>query len=572
MTATVTIEIPLLADAPSHDVLTWHAINWRKTNRTVRRLQARIVKAVQAGKWYKVRSLQRLLTRSFSGRLLAVKRVTENRGKSTPGIDGEIWNTPQLKAIGVKRLQKRQFKAKPLKRRYIPKSDGKKLRPLGIPCMIDRAHQALHLLALDPVAETKGDPNSYGFRKGRSTADAIGQLFLMLSRKNSAQWVLEGDIKACFDELSHDWLEKHIPTDKRSLREWLKAGYMEDFVFHTTEAGSPQGGIISPVVANLALDGLEALLNQTFPSHQRKKIRLVRYADDFVITGATKAVLQEQVMPLVQTFLRERGLTLSLEKTTITHINDGFDFLGQNVRKYNDKLLIKPSMKSQRKLIEKVQAIIKTEGGYLSAYGLIMKLNPVIRGWANYHRQVVSKRVFSDIDRQIHWALWRWARRKHSQKSAKWIHQKYVDEKEGQRNVFHTHTVNNDGRRVTIRLFLAAKLPIRRHLKIRGSANPYDPTWEIYFEERQLRQTLTDFWNRSWFKQLWVRERGRCPVCGELITRETGWHNHHIHWRVYGGSDDLDNRILLHPNCHRQVHSPDYNGPPLRPPLGVRDA
>lgn len=350
MTATVTIEIPLLADAPSHDVLTWHAINWRKTNRTVRRLQARIVKAVQAGKWYKVRSLQRLLTRSFSDRLLAVKRVTENRGKITPGIDGEIWNTPQLKAIGVKRLQKRQFKAKPLKRRYIPKSDGKKLRrvPLGrgIPCMIDRAHQALYLLALDPVAETKGDPNSYGFRKGRSTADAIGQLFLMLSRKNSAQWVLEGDIKACFDELSHDWLEKHIPTDKRSLREWLKAGYMEDFVFHTTEAGSPQGGIISPVVANLALDGLEALLNQTFPSHQRKKIRLVRYADDFVITGATKAVLQEQVIPLVQTFLRERGLNLSLEKTTITHINDGFDFLGQNVRKYNDKLLIKPSMKA----------------------------------------------------------------------------------------------------------------------------------------------------------------------------------------------------------------------------------
>jgi RNA-directed DNA polymerase len=495
--------------------------------------------------------------------------VTENRGKVTPGVDGEIWNTPQLKTSGVKRLQKRQFKAKPLKRRYIPKSDGKKLRPLGIPCKIDRAYQALHLLALDPVAETTGDPNSYGFRKGRSTADAIGQLFLMLSRKNSAQWVLEGDIKACFDELSHGWLEEHIPTDKRSLREWLKAGYMENEVFHTTETGSPQGGIISPVVANLALDGLEALLHKTFPRHQGMKICLVRYADDFVITGATKALLQEQVMPLVQAFLQDRGLTLSLEKTTITHINDGFDFLGQNVRKYNGKLLIKPSTKSQRKLIEKVQAIIKTEGGYLSAYGLIMKLNPIIRGWANYHRHIVSKQVFSDIDRQIHWALWRWARRKHSQKSAKWIHQKYMDDKQSQRNVFHTHTVNNDGERVTIRLFLAAKLPIRRHLKIRGTANPYDPEWEIYFEERQFRHTLTDFWNRPWFKQLWARERGRCPVCGELITRETGWHNHHIHWRVYGGSDELDNRILLHPNCHRQVHSPDYNGPPLRPSVGV---
>lgn len=569
MTATMKRVVPLIADAPSCDAVTWHAINWRKANRTVRRLQARIVKAVQAGKWHKVRSLQRLLTRSFSGRALAVKRVTENQGKNTPGVDGEIWNTPQLKMSGVKRLQKRQFKAKPLKRRYIPKSDGKKLRPLGIPCIIDRAYQALHLLALDPVAETKGDPNSYGFRKGRSTADAIGQLFLNLRQANSAQWILEGDIRACFDELSHDWLEKHIPTDKRSLCEWLKSGYMDNEVFHETNAGSPQGGIISPVVANLALDGLETLLAQTFPTHQGKQIRLVRYADDFVVTGASKAVLQEQAMPLIQAFLRERGLTLSPEKTTITHINDGFDFLGQNVRKYNGKLLIKPSVKSQRKLIEKVKTIIKTEGSYLSAYGLIMKLNPVIRGWANYHRHVVSKQVFSNIDRQIHWALWRWARRKHSQKSAKWIHQKYIDDKEGQRNVFHTHITNDDGKRVTIRLFLTAKLPIRRHIKIRNIANPYDPAWELYFEERLFRQTLTEMGNRSPFKQLWIRERGCCPVCHELITRETGWQNHHIHWRVYGGSDELDNRILLHPNCHRQVHSPDYNGPPLRPSLGV---
>lgn len=572
MTATMNRAIPLLADAPSHEAVTWHAIDWRKANRIVRRLQARIVKAVRAGKWHKVRALQRLLTRSFSSRVLAVKRVTENQGKETSGVDGEIWNTPQRKAQGVVRLQQRQFKAKPLKRRYIPKSDGKKRRALGIPCMIDRAYQALHLLALDPVAETIGDPNSYGFRKGRSAADAIGQLFLMVSRKNAAQWILEGDIKACFDELSHDWLEKHIPTDKRSLREWLKAGYMENDVLHPTETGSPQGGIISPVVANLALDGLETLLYQTYSRQRGKRIHLIRYADDFVITGTTKAVLEEEVMPLVQAFLRERGLTLSPEKTTITHINDGFDFLGQNIRKYNGKLLIKPSAKSQRMLLDRVQAIIKAEGGYLSAYGLIMKLNPVIQGWANYHRHVVSKQVFSDIDYHIRWALWRWAKRKHPQKSAAWIHQKYFDDKEGQRNVFHTHTVNPNGKRIPIRLFLMAKVPIRRHIKIRNTANPYDPAWELYFEERQIRQTLTDSWDRPWFKHLWTRERGRCPVCGELITRETGWHNHHIQWRVYGGSDELDNRILLHPNCHRQIHSPDYNGPPLRPSVGVRDA
>jgi RNA-directed DNA polymerase len=572
MTAVENAIASKLADAPSHEIVTWHAIDWRKALRNVRRLQARIVKAVQAGKWYKVRALQRLLTHSFDSRVLAVKRVTENRGKQTPGVDGEVWNTPQQKAQGVKHLKQRQFKAKPLKRRYIPKSDGKKMRPLGIPCMIDRAYQALHLLALDPVAETTGDPNSYGFRRERSTADAIGQLFLNLSRSSAPQWILEGDIKACFDELSHEWLEKHVPTNKRSLRAWLKAGYMENEVFHPTEAGSPQGGIISPVVANQALDGLEPLLKQSFPSKSGKLIHLIRYADDFVITGATKTVLQNEVMPLIQAFLQERGLTLSPGKTTITHINDGFDFLGQNIRKYRSKLLIKPSRKSQRTLLQKVRTIIKTEGQYLSAYGLLMKLNPVIRGWANYHRHVVSKQVFSAIDRQIHWTLWRWAKRKHPQKSASWIRQKYFDEKVSQRNCFHTQAVSENGEKVVIRLVAAASLPIRRHVKVRTTANPYDPAWEMYFEQRQYNRVLTDLEDCPRLRHQWRRQQGICPVCGERITKETGWHNHHIHWRVYGGSDDLDNRVLLHPNCHRQVHSPDYNGPLLRPSLGVRDA
>lgn len=560
------------ADAPSHEAYSWHTTDWRKAIRNVRRLQARIVKAARAGKWHKVRALQRLLTRSLSGRVLAVKRVTENRGKQTPGVDGEVWKTPKDKAQAVQRLKQRRFKAKPLKRRYIPKSDGKRMRPLGIPCMIDRAYQALHLLALDPIAETMGDPNSYGFRRERSATDAIGQLFLMLSRKNSAPWILEGDIQACFDELSHEWLEKHIPTDKRSLRDWLKSGYMENEVFHPTESGSPQGGIISPVVANLAMDGLEPLLHQSFPGQSGKKIHLIRYADDFVITGSSKKVLQDEVMPLVQSFLQERGLILSGEKTRLTHINDGFDFLGQNVRKYDGKLLIKPSTKSQRTLLRKVRDIIKTEGGYLSAYGLIMKLNPIIRGWANYHRHVVSKQVFADIDRKIHWALWRWARRKHGQKPASWIRKTYFDEKVSGRTIFHTHTVNEDGAKVVIRLFAMASIPIRRHVKVKNAANPYDPTWEVYFEQRQYNRVLADLEDRPRLRHQWRLQRGICPVCGERITRETGWHNHHIHWRVYGGNDDLENRVLLHPNCHRQVHNPDYEGPPLRLSVGVRDA
>jgi RNA-directed DNA polymerase len=288
-----------------------------------------------------------------------------------------------------------------------------------------------------------------------------------------------------------------------------------------------------------------------------------------VITGTTKEVLQDEVMPLVKSFLQERGLTLSAEKTYITHIKDGFDFLGQNVRKYNGKLLIKPSAKSQRTLLHKVREIIKTEGRYLSAYGLIMKLNPVIRGWANYHRHVVSKQVFSDIDGQIHWTLWRWAKRKHPQKSASWIRKKYFDEKVSQRNIFHAHAVNGDGVKVVIRLFAMASIPIRRHVKVKNTSNPYDPVWELYFEQRQYNRVLADLQDRPRLRHQWRMQRGLCPVCGERITKETGWHNHHIHWRVYGGSDDLENRVLLHPNCHRQIHSRDYNGPSLRPSSGV---
>jgi RNA-directed DNA polymerase len=240
------------ADAPSHDAVQWHAIDWRKAHRNVRRLQARIVKATQAGKWHKVRALQRLLTHSFSGRALAVRRVTENQGKRTAGVDGELWDTPEKKAQGVERLKERRYRAQPLKRIYTLKQDGKRKRALGIPTMLDRAHHSLHLLALDPVAETTADPNSYGFRRERAPADAISQLFLILRQKSSAQWILEADIRACFDELDHTWLEQHIPIDKHSLRQWLKAGYIEKDVFHHTEAGSPQGAPISPVMANMA--------------------------------------------------------------------------------------------------------------------------------------------------------------------------------------------------------------------------------------------------------------------------------------------------------------------------------
>jgi RNA-directed DNA polymerase len=269
--------------APTDRPLDWHQINWRRVERTVRRLQIRIAQATQAGRWNKVKALQRLLTRSFSGKVLAVRRVTENTGKRTPGVDGETWKTPEQKMTAVERLHQRGYHPQPLRRIYIPKSNGA-LRPLSIPTMHDRAMQALYLLALDPVAETTADPNSYGFRTARSTADAIEACFIARCRRDRAAWILEGDIRSCFDTISHPWLVAHIPLEKAILKKWLKAGYLENHSFHATEEGTPQGGIISPAVANLTLDGLERLLashfSKTSRAGRRTKVNLIRYADD----------------------------------------------------------------------------------------------------------------------------------------------------------------------------------------------------------------------------------------------------------------------------------------------------
>ena len=553
--------------------MNWHDIRWDEVHREVRRLQARIVKATQEGKWGKVKALQRLLTHSFSGKALAVRRVTENQGKNTPGVDGMLWNTPERKMEAVHELRQRGYRPQPLRRVYIPKSNGK-MRPLGIPTMLDRAMQALYLLALEPVAETLADPNSYGFRKGRCQADAIGQSFNVLSRRTSAQWVLEGDIKSCFDRISHEWLLENIPMEKSLLHRWLKAGYMEQAALHITEAGTPQGGIVSPVLMNMTLDGLEAYLKENLPKYQggrRNQLHLVRYADDFIITARTKGFLEE-VKPLVVQFLMERGLELSEEKTKITHIEEGFDFLGQNVRKYKGKLLIKPSRKSIRAFREKVRRVAKANR-QVSPGALIRRLNPIIRGWARYHRHVVSKRVFNSIDTFIFRTLWQWARRRHPNKNASWVRRKYFRTEKGRNWVFFGEVTGRKGRQKEIRLEKMADTPIRRHVKIKSQANPYDPAWEMYFEKRldvKMANTLT---GRGKLRYLWREQNGICPVCNQKITAETGWHSHHIVWRSKGGSDRVENQVLLHPNCHEQVHSLGINVGKLRlGRQGVREA
>src|SRR6266699_2281955 len=469
------------AGASSHADDNWDGIQWYRTQRHVRRLQARIVKATQEKRWGKVKALQRLLTHSFSGKALAVRRVTENQGKNTPGVDKVIWNTPQKKINAIYSLRQRDYHPQPLRRIYIPKKNGKK-RALGIPVMKCRAMQALYRLALDPVAETTADLNSYGFRTQRSAADAIEQCFTALGNLQTAQWILEGDIKACFDGISHEWLLTHIPMEKAILRKWLKSGYMEENVLYPTEEGTPQGGIISPVLANMTLDGLERRLREHYPKTTVKgiaaKVNFVRYADDFIVTAASKELLEQEIKPLIEAFMRERGLELSSEKTCVTHIRDGFDFLGQNVRKYKTgkqhKLLIKPAQKNVHAHLEKIRDIIK-KNQTLSAGRLILMLNPIIRGWAQYHQHVVSADVFSSVDDAIHRRLRQWMRRRHPKKSNKWITKKYFKTYEGNNWVFY-------GEKQEREYYLAetASVPIKRHAKVKAQANPYDPEWETY--------------------------------------------------------------------------------------------
>jgi RNA-directed DNA polymerase len=464
---------------------TWDQINWDQVTDEVTRLQARIAKATQAGRWNKVQALQHLLTHSRSGKLLAVKRVTENKGKKTAGVDGKIWATPMSKLKATQSLTHRGYQPQPLRRVYIPKSNGKK-RPLGIPTMHDRAMQALWLLAVNPVAETTADPNSYGFRPQRSTADAIEQCFNALSKRESAKWVLEGDIRGCFDNISHSWLLENIPMDRVVLRKWLQAGYMDKGVLFPTEAGTPQGGIASPVLANLALDGLEdavrSVLGPTKNARQPAKAHVVRYADDFIVTGVTRELLEQRVKPAVEKFLAARGLQLAPEKTSVTHITQGFDFLGQNVRKYGNKLLIKPARKSVQALLEKVQEVLAKNKAATQAQ-VIMLLNPILRGWAMYHRHVVAAATFSRIDHLVWVKLWNWARRRHPQKNAQWVKARYF-KRQGIREWLFACRAHGVEQLRQFVLFQAATLPIKRHTKVRSDANPFDPAWYDYFQRR----------------------------------------------------------------------------------------
>jgi RNA-directed DNA polymerase len=435
----------------------WHSLDWAQIHQTVKKLQMRIAKATREGRHGRVKALQWILTHSFSGRALAVKRVTENQGKKTPGVDKVVWDTPELKAEAVMSLKRRGYQPQPLRRVFIPKANGK-MRPLGIPTMKDRAMQALYLQTLEPVSETKADPNSYGFRPMRASRDAAEQCFKALAKKQSAEWVLDADISGCFDNINHDWLLNNIPMDKVTLKKWLKSGFKWNGQLFNTKAGTPQGGIISPTLANMTLDGMENELDRHFgtTSHgnTKNKVHLIRYADDFVITGTTKEVLEEARNLMVE-FLKDRGLTLSEEKTKIMHIEEGFDFLGWNVRKYDGKLLIKPAKKNVQMFLRKIRRIIK-ESKTMKQEELVKRLNPVIRGWANYHQNQVAKETFSKVDHVIWKQLWQWACRRHPNKGLRWIKDRYFIRQDSRNWVFGTTVENDKSERGIVKLVNAS--------------------------------------------------------------------------------------------------------------------
>ena len=462
----------------------WDSIDWTKVEKYVNRLQTRIAKATVIGNMNRIKRLQYLLTHSFYAKAYSVKKVTSNKGKNTSGVDKKLWSTSASKMKATLSLTDKKYKSKPLRRVYIEKKGKNKKRPLGIPTMYDRAMQTLYSLALEPVSESTGDSISFGFRRGRSAKDACEQIFNVLSRKCSPTWILEGDIKGCFDNINHDWLQDNIAMDKRIMKQFLKSGFVYNGTLFPTEKGSPQGGAISSLYANMTLDGLEKLIQNKYhrnskgniENHDRSKtkVNLVRYADDFVITANTKEIAEELKI-LVSEFLQSRGLTLSEEKTIITNIDKGFDFLGWTFRKFKGKLIIKPSRNSIKTLIRKCSNIILRQGKAITQSQLIFRLNQVIRGWSNYHRHVVASQAFSSINNILYLLLKQWTKHRHPNKSSWWRLNKYWHEKDTKRWLFMTDDYS---------LINMTRIKIIRHPQLKISKNPFLD--KGYFTKRRM--------------------------------------------------------------------------------------
>lgn len=535
----------------------WRMLLWKEIERNVFRLQQRIYQAASSDDVKRVHNLQRLLLRSYSARLLAVRRVTQdNRGKKTPGIDGVASLTPPERMTLANDLRHLNQDPSPLRRIYIDKSGSDEKRPLSIPTMADRACQALLKLALEPEWEAKFEPNSYGFRPGRSTHDAIEAVFNHIRLK--PKYVLDADIEKCFDKISHTaLLEKlhAIQPVTRLIQGWLKAGIMDGDKLLFPQAGTPQGSPISPLLANVALHGLEQAIVHTKP--RRKRAALIRYADDLVALHHNLNEL-EQCKQEIDDWLAPMGLRLKPGKTRITHTlnphqgNVGFDFLGFNIRQYHTpqhrtrtyrgkpgfKTLIRPSQKAIKRHLFKLKHIIRQYRGQSQA-ALIGKLNPIIRGWANYYKTCSAKRCFNLIDRELFWKLAKWGRFRHPRKWWKWVYRRYWQQHQEKETIEFT-----DG---NYTLIDHADIKIERHTKVKGRKSPFDGDW-TYWTARSGKDPSKP-------KRVCVLmkiQKGRCTECGlrlramdvlEVHHRDSNHNNHHY-----------KNLALLHGHCHDFVH------------------
>jgi len=541
----------------------WSGLPWRKLEQHVYRLQKRIYRASCRGDEVVVRRLQQLLMRSRSAQLLATRRVTQdNQGKKTAGVDGKASLTPSERLDVAQHINPkgRQPKPRPVRRVWIPKPGKTEKRPLGIPTMEDRARQALAKLALEPEWEAKFEPDSYGFRPGRSAHDAIEAIFSHIGKKSN--YVLDADIRGCFDHIDHAALLRKLttyPAMKRLIKGWLKAGVMEEGNLIPSEEGTPQGGVISPLLANIALHGMERAVWLAF-THKEGKPALVRYADDFVVFHPTLAG-GEKARQVVEKWLKDMGLELKPEKTRIAHTLEGesagFNFLGFNVRQYRvpeaqsgvrggnsksgkDKLgfktIIKPSKEAIKRHAREMKQVIT--GHQAAPQGaLIARMNPIITGWANYYRTVVSGEAFSRQDQQLYNVLRAWARRRHK-KSLAWVHRKYWQwgDENGWTFTDGKHALNKH-----------TKVKIKRHVKVRGNASPYDGNllyWGQRLKEHPLVNTRTG--------SLLVSQKGRCASCGLQFMPGDQVETDHIVPRRLGGEDKMANLQLLHRHCHDQ--------------------